>query len=169
MAFLPLLHGLCTCTSIALSGFSAHLEKWFWCSWNWRLLLQLLFEAKLAMYFETTMSWHASAGSLGSRPSFWMMEIHDLFFDFISPWWTRAKNLLEECFPETIKFLEKNEMKEESWELKRQQLLAGINAGYKELCKMSKHVLSTRFLFLHFCNAMQGPALLRAVIWDSQK
>jgi hypothetical protein len=49
------------------------------------------FEADLGRYFEVTMQWHAYPGELSTRPGFCVMELHQLYFDYITPFWEEAR------------------------------------------------------------------------------
>ena len=42
------------------------------------ILVALMFEAELGLYFETTSAWHGSPGALHNRPGFRALELHQL-------------------------------------------------------------------------------------------
>ena len=94
------------------------------------IIVALHFESELGNYFEVTSNWHAMPdGELSTRPGFRMLEMHTLWFEFIMPWWEEAKQNPALRFPKTFEYLN-SEVKVADRELKRMQLLAGINAGH---------------------------------------
>ena len=127
------------------------------------IIVALHFESELGNYFEVTSNWHAMPGELSTRPGFRMLEMHTLWFEFIMPWWEEAKQNPALRFPKTFEYLN-SEVKVADRELKRMQLLAGINAGHAELLKMSDLLMSAPLVFLVLTDPVRGPSLLRAIL-----
>lgn len=51
----------------------------------------LIAEAEVGdAYFAHTYYWHNRPGALHTRPGFRMMEVHELYFGFMLPFWTTA-------------------------------------------------------------------------------
>jgi hypothetical protein len=87
---------------------------------NWRLaakdVIEMLlmpsnmvgvrFEADLGKYFEVTMQWHAYPGELSTQPVFRVMELHQLYFDFIAPFWEEARLNPSKQLKRTYKYVE---------------------------------------------------------------
>jgi hypothetical protein len=87
---------------------------------NWRLaakdVIEMLsipnimvgvhFEANLGHYFEVTMQWHAYPGELSTQPGFRVMEVHQLYFDFIAPFLEEARLNPSKQLKRTYKYLE---------------------------------------------------------------
>ena len=49
------------------------------------IMVGVHFEADLGQYFEVTMKWHGYPGELSTQPGFRVMELHQLYFDYIAP------------------------------------------------------------------------------------
>jgi hypothetical protein len=126
-------------------------------------IVALHFESELGNYFEVTSNWHAMPGELSARTGFRMLEMHTLWFEFIMPWWEEAKQNPALRFPKTFEHM-KSEVKVADRELKRNQLLAGVNAGHAELLKMSNLLMSAPLVFLVLTDPIRGPLLLRAML-----
>ena len=54
-------------------------------------IVTLHFESEIGCYFAVTSKWHASPGELFQRSGFRIMELHGLFFEFMAPYWEKAK------------------------------------------------------------------------------
>jgi hypothetical protein len=126
-----------------------------------QIVLALHFESELDNYFEVTSSWHANPGKLCTRPGFRMLKIHVLWFEFIMPWWEEAKQNPCLRFPKTFEYLNSN-VEVGKRDLKRKQLLAGINTNHAELLKMSHILMSIPLVLL--TDPVRGPLLLRAIL-----
>lgn len=70
------------------------------------VILGLIFETDLGCYFETTMRWYSCAGEMSPTPGFRMKELHIFLYDFVQPWWTRAKNDPRTTFKNTFDYIE---------------------------------------------------------------
>jgi hypothetical protein len=92
-----------------------------------------------------------------------MLEMHALWFEFIMPWWEEAKQNPRVRFPKTFEYLN-SDVEVGDRDLKKKQLLAGINAGHAKLLKMSHLLMSTPLVFLILTDAVRGPLLLRAIL-----
>ena len=104
--------------------------------------LGLIFEAELGeKYFENTYYWHNRPGSLHKRPGFRTLELHELYFGFMIPFWTKAVEDPDETFPETYKFIEDNFVDEDEKKRRKKYIQDGIQAGFDELVKMTEPIL----------------------------
>ena len=79
------------------------------------------------------------------------------------PWWEEAKHNPRLRFPKTFEYLD-SDVKVGNRDLKRKQLLAGVNAGRAELLKMSNLLMSAPLVFLVLTDPVRGPLLLRAIL-----
>ena len=128
------------------------------------IILGLQFEAEVGEYFETTYYWHNRPGPFNSRPGFRMMEVHDLYFNFILPWWNDVVDNPESKLKKTMEYLDKNFEGEEK-EQRRAQIMRGLKAGREEIIKMTrKSFLEGPVSFLILCDSSIGPAFLRALL-----
>jgi hypothetical protein len=138
-----------------------------------RIIAALFFEAELGAYFETTMKWHSQKGLIYDRPGFRIFEIMGLYFDFIMPFWSQAMADPKSHFPTTMKYIDGDAFAndEDGRPLKKAQVKAGILAGFDELSKMLKIVLSPPLLYLLLCDGKRGPnfmvALVRLIVGNS--
>ena len=93
-----------------------------------------------------------------------MMEVHDLYFDFVLPWWTKAVQDPASKFPKTMGYLDTNFHGKQK-KMKKRQIIRGIKAGCNELIKMTTPmILSGPVSFLILCNGEHGPSFLRALL-----
>ena len=93
-----------------------------------------------------------------------MMEVHDLYFDFMLLWWTEAIHDPASKFPKTMGYLDTNFHGKQK-EMKKRQFIRGIKAGYNELIKMTTPMLlSGQVSFLILCNVEHSPSFLRALL-----
>ena len=128
------------------------------------IILGLLFQTELGIYFETTIRWYSVSGELSDTPGFRMQELHLFLHDFIQPWWTRAKNSPREMFPRTFKYIDDTwKDNDDERQFRTQQIIRGINAGYKEILKMSKDWFSVPLIFLVLMDIRRAPSFMRAV------
>ena len=128
------------------------------------VILGLIFETDLGCYFETTMRWYSCAGEMSPTPGFRMKELHIFLYDFVQPWWTKANNDPRTTFKNTFDYIEdtwKDDPVEKT--LRTKQILAGINAGYKEILKMSKAWFSVPLIYLILFDRRRAPGFMRAV------
>ena len=128
------------------------------------VILGLTFETYLGCYFETTMRWYSCAGEMSPTPGFRMRELHIFLYDFVQPWWTRAKKDPRTTFKNTFDYIEdtwKDDPVEKT--LRTKQILAGINAGYKEILKMLKAWFSVPLIYLILFDRRRAPDFTRAV------
>lgn len=93
-----------------------------------------------------------------------MLEIHDLLFGFMIPFWEDAVAHPVKRFPETFEYLNEHVEEGPVRELKRRQILAGIKGGHQQLLKMSKKLLTAPLVFLVLSDPVRGPPLLRVII-----
>ena len=54
------------------------------------IILGLNFEVKTGIYFEVTSKYHSIPGELSCHIGFRILELHNLWFDFITSWWKGA-------------------------------------------------------------------------------
>jgi hypothetical protein len=81
----------------------------------------------------------------------------------MGPWWEQATSSPETTLRNTFAAL--SDIPDESVrELKRQQIIGGIEAGHAELVKMSKLFLSAPLIFLVLADQKRGPPALRAIL-----
>ena len=126
--------------------------------------LGLHFESELGGYFEEIYAWHNLTGPINKRSGFRMMEMFDLYFGFEIPWWNEAVNNPQVKLPRTMKYLEDN-FEGEEYNLRKAQIMRGLNKGRDELIKMStKYLLQAPIVFLCLCHHQMGPSLLRAML-----
>ena len=58
----------------------------------------VIIEAEVGEHFEANIYWYNCLGALHHRPGFRMLEIHDLYFYFMVPWWIEAiRNPVKKC------------------------------------------------------------------------
>ena len=128
------------------------------------IMVALTFERDMGLYFAVTSRWHGSPGSLGERPGFRSMELHTLWFEFVCPWWTNTMTSSEtRNFRSTFAAI--NTISDESiQQMKKEQVVAGINAGYKQIVKLSEILLSVPVIFAAITDWKRGPALARAIV-----
>ena len=99
-------------------------------------------------------------GELTSHAGLRTMELPHLLLDHATPWWIGAMNDPEKRFPETFKIFQSikdralasnNETEKERLlgilEMKREQLEAGIRAGYDEIAKCKRICSHLRWYF----------------------
>ena len=99
--------------------------------------------------FEAQHRWLSMPGELTSRPCLRTIKLPYSLLDHAAPWWVGAMNDPEKRFPETFKIFQSikdralasnDKAKKERLlgilEMKREQLEAGIRAGYDEMAKM---------------------------------
>ena len=92
------------------------------------------------------------------------MEVHDLYFGFMLPWWTKAVHDLASKFPKTMGYLDTNFHGKQK-EMKKKQIIRDIKAGYNELIKMTTPMLHSGPVSFHIlCNVEHGPSFLRALL-----
>mmetsp|Transcript_5656 Transcript_5656/g.15886 ORF Transcript_5656/g.15886 Transcript_5656/m.15886 type:complete len:972 (+) Transcript_5656:584-3499(+) len=129
------------------------------------VILGLHYEAELGEYFEETYYWHNRTGPFNSRPGFRMMEVHDLYFHYMLPWWNDAIENPAAKMPKTFAYLDANFEGDEK-EKRRAQIVRGIKAGRTELIKMTQKagLLDGPVAFLIMCDKEHGPAFLRALL-----
>ena len=129
------------------------------------IVLGLHYEAELGEYFERTYYWHNRAGPFNTRPGFRMMEVHDLYFGFMLPYWNEIVEDPASKLPKTMKYLEDN-FEGEDKEMRKAQIMRGLKAGREELIKMTQKIglLDGPVAFLILCNKDNGPAFLRALL-----
>jgi hypothetical protein len=92
-----------------------------------------------------------------------MLEMHALWFEFIMPWWEEAKRNPRMHFPKTFEYLNLK-VKVGNRDLKRKQLLAGINAGHAKVLKMSHLLMYAPLVFLVLTDPIRGSLLLWAIL-----
>jgi hypothetical protein len=131
-----------------------------------RIIAALFFEAKMGSYFETTMKWHSQKGLLYNPPGFSIFEIMGLYFDFIMPFWSQAMADPKSHFSTTMKYINGDAFSddEQGRLLKKNQVKLGISAGFNELSKMLKLLLSPPLLYLLLCDGQRGPNFMVAVV-----
>ncbi len=92
------------------------------------------------------------------------MEIFDLYLGFELPWWNEANAVTDSKLPKTMKYLEENfegEEKEFPW----RQIMRGLEAGRKELLKMTtKYLFRAPLMFLLLTHRKNGIPFLRALL-----
>jgi len=137
------------------------------------IIVALQFEAELVDYFEVTYQWHAYPGELCTLPGFRTMELHNLLFDFIIPFWESARTNPEDRFPKTYARIKKMEEKSRDKHddllndkamLKRDQIMFGIQAGYDEISKLYQRLLKAPMIFLAVMDPEKGPSIFRAIL-----
>ena len=103
------------------------------------------------------------------------MELHHLLFEHIMPFWEVAINDPMERFPKTLglidqmsKILPSDGEDEDKWEKKanlmKDQINAGIKAGYEEIKKLYQTLLRAPMIFLATLDPKVGPDILRAIL-----
>ena len=93
------------------------------------------------------------------------MEVHDLYFKFELPYWNAACSDPASKLVKTMAYIEKHFQGEELV-LRRTQIRRGLEAGRKELVKMTaKNLLCCPLIYLLLCNRTEGPAFLRAALY----
>ena len=128
------------------------------------IILGLLFETELGVYFETTIRWYSIAGETSTTPGFRMMELHLFLHDFVQKWWTKALVDPNDVFPRTFKYI--NEIWKDDIEEKRfrtHQIMKGVRAGHDEILKMSKGWFRVPLLYLVLLDLRRAPSLMRAI------
>ena len=111
------------------------------------------------------MRWHGQRGVLfKDRSGFQMFEYLLFLFEFIMPWWEKAKTKPEERFPRTFNYLNNSGLSDDAKALKKAQILSGINAGYAQMSKMSEIALSPPIIFLVLLDSKRGKPLLCAIL-----
>jgi hypothetical protein len=71
---------------------------------------------------------------------------------------------LSSCFPKTFEHINADVKASNHSNLKRKQLLTGINAGHAKLMKMSHLLMSSPLVFLLMTGPIQGLLLLMAIL-----
>ena len=127
------------------------------------IIVSYHFEDELSRYFEVTMKFNSSPGELSPNPGFWMLEIQIFFHQFVQPWWNLALTKPEKQFPKTFKYIA-DHVQEDKRVLKRNQVLAGIKAGYDEMIKMHEQSITCPIIFLILVDSERAPNLLRAML-----
>ena len=75
---------------------------------------------------------------LHKRPGFRMMEVHELYFGFMIPFWTNALETPNKLFTKIFGFI-KNKFTAEVEQQKRvDQIKSGIKSGYDKLIEMTE-------------------------------
>ena len=104
------------------------------------------------------------------------MELHHLLFEHIMPFWEVAIHNVEAHFPKMLGLI--NEMAEKTpiyedeeqnkWkkkaDLMRDQIKAGIDAGYEEIKKLYQTLLRAPMVFLATLDPEVGPDIMRAIL-----
>ena len=121
------------------------------------------FEADLGQYFEVTMKWHAHPGELSTRPGFRVMELHQLCFDCIAPFWEEARLNPRTHLERTQKHVD-TEVDESDRRKKREQIEKGVSKGHAELVKMAKYLMSPPLSFNILLNNKLGRHFARALV-----
>jgi len=109
------------------------------------------------------MHWHSQRGVVGKTPGFRMLELPSFFLDFEAPFWPHALQEPEVRFKRTFDAIAKIPEEEER-NLKRRQVLEGIEAGYNKLIHTSKSFLSPPNIFILLGDSRRGPSLMRAFV-----
>mmetsp|Transcript_34380 Transcript_34380/g.75261 ORF Transcript_34380/g.75261 Transcript_34380/m.75261 type:complete len:117 (+) Transcript_34380:779-1129(+) len=91
------------------------------------------------------------------------MELHQLYFEFIFPFWERAKERPDEVFSKTFACMASMEDEDDAT-TKMEQVYAGIDAACNELAKMTSLLLSVPMLFLAMSHPDRGTDFLRATL-----
>jgi len=127
------------------------------------IIVGIQFEAELVDYFEVTYQWHANVGELCKKSGFRTMELHHLLFDHIMPFWEGAIKEPKKRFPLTFKRIE--EVDDLAFMTKKKdQVEAGIKAGYDEIKKLYQTLLKAPMIFLATLDPEKGPSILRAIL-----
>ena len=103
------------------------------------------------------------------------MELHHLLFEHIMPFWEVAINDPMERFPKTLGLIDEMSKitpsggeDEDKWEKKanlmKDQINAGIKAGYEEIKKLYQTLLRAPMIFLATLDPKVGPDILRAIL-----
>lgn len=127
------------------------------------IIVSIYFESELGDYFEVTYEWHANPGALCNRPGFRMMEYHQLYFEYIAPWWKRAKEEPQKNFPKTFAYLGGID-DVDLHTLKTRQISNGTAAACDVLSKHSSILLSAPVLYLVLSHPDRGRDFLRAAL-----
>ena len=126
----------------------------------------LIAEAEVGdAYFAHTYYWHNRPGALHTRPGFRMMEVHELYFGFMLPFWTTALTTPEKVFPRIFQFIKEKFTTPEEKLKRTKQIMIGIQAAYDKLVEMTEPILLRGPVsFLILCNNEHGPSFCRALI-----
>eukprot|EP00957_Ditylum_brightwellii_P093091 7087460-Ditylum_brightwellii.AAC.1 len=127
------------------------------------IIVGLHFEREMGLYFEVTSKWHGTPGSLSTHYEFQLLELHALWFEFIAPWWKSSTTNLKKNFSKTFETVATIPDKDIRT-MKNDQVVAGINASYNEIVKLSQFLLNIPVLFAAFTGPKYGPSLSRAVV-----
>ena len=88
-----------------------------------------------------------------------------MYFKFELPYWNVACADPASKLTKTMVYIERH-FEGDELELRRTQIRRGLEAGRKELVKMTtKNLLRCPLIFLLLCNRSEGPAFLRAVLY----
>ena len=100
------------------------------------------------------------------------MELHHLLFEHIMPFWEVAIHNAEARFPKTLGLIDEMEKKtpiyedeeQNKWkkkaDLMRDQIKAGIDAGYEEIKKLYQTLLRAPMVFLATLDPKVGPDII---------
>ena len=130
------------------------------------IILSLLFEGEIGIYFEITSLWHSQPGETNCRNNFRMLELHSFIFEFVMPWWSKATKDLKSVLPKTYSYWKSNfkDQKKNNAQLKWNQLCQGVQHGYNQILKMLKLLLSPPLIFLVILDVEEGMPFLRALL-----
>jgi hypothetical protein len=128
------------------------------------MMVGVHFEADLGRYFEVTTQRHAYPGEeLSTRPGFCVVELHQLYFDYIAPFWEEARLNPRKQVERTYTYLE-SEVNESDRQKKKEQIEKGLHRkGHAELVKMSKCLMSLPLSFNILLNSKVGRHFARAL------
>ena len=138
-------------------------------------------EYEAGQFFEAHHAWHAMPGELTDRPGFRTLELPCELLDHAFPWWSGALADPESRFPETFKLFKSLEDQASAMdsdedrkhlldivEMKKEQLEAGIKAGFDEMAKMQEDMFLPPLVFLLITHPRHGAGALRAILHTCQ-
>jgi len=138
-------------------------------------------EYEAGQFFEAHHAWHAMPGELTDRPGFRTLELPCELLDHAFPWWSGALADPESRFPETFKLFKSFEDQAAAMdsdedrkhlldivEMKKEQLEAGIKAGFDEMAKMQEDMFLPPLVFLLITHPRHGAGALRAILHTCQ-
>ena len=131
------------------------------------MIFGLWVEAEAVTYFEAHYTFHASTSKLANHPDFCAIDLFFEITDHTFPWWKKAHDDPESCFPNTWRFV-KEKMEDKGFvemaQMKQDQLKHGIQGAYDEITKIYSNFIKTPWVFTVIICPKRGPVIFQVLL-----
>lgn len=127
------------------------------------IIVGLIAEDEIGDYFRMTMAFYKGHSKDGSLPGFNTLDFIYFYYDKILPWWQVALVYPHKKLSKCWKYIEAN-FEDREGAFQKKLLEAGLQAGWKEMAKLTHTYQESPFVFLSLTHPKHAVALTWALL-----